>query len=250
MNRRRIGWIALAAVTLGAVVVLFPAAADWLVTRDGSKIETDGPWEVENRLVVFKRPDGTYSSLRLSNVDLEASERLTREMAERLEREEKEAATGRRRPARRESVARLTEKDLPPVTRESDGEGGDRRPSKAEEGEGAAEAEEQGTRLEVSSWQEVTSPGDPGVVFVGEVRNRTERAALGVEVVVTLFDDEGEEIASAPATLTSTSVPPGRTVGFRAELLGTHHYEQATFAVSGDLVLSGSGVQETPVEGR
>lgn len=55
--------------------------ADWLVTREGERIETQGPWEVKKGTVVFTLPSGTLSSLRLSAVDLEASEALTAEAA-------------------------------------------------------------------------------------------------------------------------------------------------------------------------
>jgi glutaredoxin len=51
-----------------------PAAADWLVTRDGHRIETDGPWKVKGRMVVYTDTRGTLSSLRLDELDLEASE--------------------------------------------------------------------------------------------------------------------------------------------------------------------------------
>ena len=50
--------------------------ADWLVTRDGTRIETEGLWSMQGKLVVFELPDGTLSSLRLSLV---ASDRATAE---------------------------------------------------------------------------------------------------------------------------------------------------------------------------
>ena len=56
-----------------------PAAADWLVTRDGHRIETDGPWKVKGRIVVYTDTGGTLSSLRLDEVDLEASEAAGKE---------------------------------------------------------------------------------------------------------------------------------------------------------------------------
>ena len=58
-----------------------PAAADWIVTTDGERIETRGPWEVRGRLVVLTRTNGELASMRLSNVDLEASRRATEEAA-------------------------------------------------------------------------------------------------------------------------------------------------------------------------
>lgn len=55
-----------------------PAEADVLVTKDGQKIETDGPWEIKGRQVIFTTPKtGTLSAVRLSEIDLEASELAT-----------------------------------------------------------------------------------------------------------------------------------------------------------------------------
>jgi hypothetical protein len=59
------------------ILIGVPAAADWLVTREGSRIETRGAWKIKNQLVVFTLPSGELSSLRLSEVDLAASEAAT-----------------------------------------------------------------------------------------------------------------------------------------------------------------------------
>ena len=50
-----------------------PAAAEWLVTDDGARIETRGPWKVVGSSVVFTQTNGTLASLRAARVDLEAS---------------------------------------------------------------------------------------------------------------------------------------------------------------------------------
>ena len=57
------------------------ASADWLVTRDGQRVETKGPWKVKRNQVIFTLPNGTLSSLRLSEVDLDLSQQLTVEMS-------------------------------------------------------------------------------------------------------------------------------------------------------------------------
>ena len=67
-------------VSLGIALVAFsaaPVAADWLVTQEGDRIETDGPWKVDGRRVVFTLPNGSLSMMRLSEVDLPASEAAT-----------------------------------------------------------------------------------------------------------------------------------------------------------------------------
>ena len=61
----------------GSLVATDPANADVLVTRDGRQIQTDGPWEVKGRQILFTSPGGRLSSVRLSEIDLEASELAT-----------------------------------------------------------------------------------------------------------------------------------------------------------------------------
>ncbi len=74
--------------------------ADWLVTQDGERIETKGGWQVKGRMVVFTRPEGTLSSLRLSEVDLDASREATIRAAEAASRPAASAPALPRRPAR------------------------------------------------------------------------------------------------------------------------------------------------------
>lgn len=62
-------WLLSAALaTLG-----LPARADWLVTREGQVIETEGSWSVDGQVVKFKTLQGTLASIRTSEIDLEAS---------------------------------------------------------------------------------------------------------------------------------------------------------------------------------
>lgn len=228
-------WAIAGGSLLVAAALLVPAAADWLVTRDGDRVETAGPWRVENRLVVFERPDGTFASMRLTEIDLEASERLTRELAER-------ARAPKPVPEQRTAVIRLTERDLPPVPRaEQTEEPTDSRGSaESEDGStdgGDAEAEEQA--LQVVSWRDVGGAESPGIELVGDVRNVSEHTALTVEVTVVLLDEAGDVIETGPALLTSTALPPGQTAGFRASFPGVFYYAGLEFRTSASLALSG-----------
>src|SRR6476661_7310749 len=74
MKRKAVWWLMTLAYGISSHA---PAAADWLVTREGGRIETRGAWKVKNQLVVFTLPNGTLSSLRLSEIDLAASEKAT-----------------------------------------------------------------------------------------------------------------------------------------------------------------------------
>ena len=62
-------------VTLAAASA---ARAEVLVTTSGERVETRGPWRVAGRQVIFTSTGGTLSALRLSEVDLEASEQASR----------------------------------------------------------------------------------------------------------------------------------------------------------------------------
>jgi hypothetical protein len=69
------------ALTLAGICSL-PATAEWLATRDGHRIETDGPWKVKGRIVVYTDAKGTLSSIRLDEIDPEASEAVSEEPPE------------------------------------------------------------------------------------------------------------------------------------------------------------------------
>lgn len=233
---RRARWALAGAGVAVAAALLVPAAADWLVTRAGDRIETAGPWRVENRLVVFQRPDGTWASMRLSEIDLEASERLTRELAERARSPEAEPA-----PPPRQVIARLTEKELPPV-------GPEAAPGAEPSGEAAAGEAPKPEALQIVTWREVGGPERTGTEFVGDVRNLTDHTALGVTVTVVLLDEAGEEAETAEALLTTTSLPPGRTAGFRASFPGIYRYAGVEFRARGELVLSDRDSEEPQAE--
>lgn len=65
-----------------AVVILLmasmPAAADWLVTRDGQRIETQGSWQMKGKAVLFTQADGRVDQLPRDYIDFEASQRASR----------------------------------------------------------------------------------------------------------------------------------------------------------------------------
>ena len=106
--------ILLAAWCLAAV----PSWADILVTRDGQRIETDGPWEVKGRQIVFTTASGVLSAVRLSEIDLEASELATHppepEVAEDTlsDREPRLGEMSQRGKGRPEATIVLTNEDL------------------------------------------------------------------------------------------------------------------------------------------
>lgn len=89
-SRRHPKIILLLGVGLWAPFFAAPVLADWLVTRDGTQIETRGAWRVEEERVVFTHSNGTLSTLRVTEVDLDASEALTSRRASKDEAVQKE----------------------------------------------------------------------------------------------------------------------------------------------------------------
>lgn len=61
-----------------------PAAADWLVTRDGQRIETRGAWQMKGKAVIFTQKDGRIDQLPRDYIDFEASERASRGEAPKI----------------------------------------------------------------------------------------------------------------------------------------------------------------------
>lgn len=70
--------VALVAVLVASMAASMPAAADWLVTRDGQRIETQGRWQMKGKAVIFTQADGRIDQLPRDYIDFEASERASR----------------------------------------------------------------------------------------------------------------------------------------------------------------------------
>jgi len=210
----------------GAVAAV--AAADWLVTREGARVETRGAWEVKGRQVVFTLPNGTLSSLRLDEVDLEASASATAEARKPLP----EPMTAE--PEKRAPILVLTNKDIRPGS----GRPGSGRPEPADgtaaeaSGSGQAGSEPGGSgdlagaasgaggdvEIQLLTWKAQPSDTVGGLEIVGTVRNVGTDPAAKVEVGVTIPDENGETLFETTAFVRSAGLAPGRHTNFRALL--------------------------------
>ena len=103
-----------AALVISALLAAAGASADLLVTLDGTTLETEGPWSIDGKLVVFHLPGGRLTSLRVNRVDLEASAAAT---AAQRETSSQEAAPKQSQPA--EAVLTLTDGDVRHVAPET-----------------------------------------------------------------------------------------------------------------------------------
>lgn len=194
-----------------------PAAADWLVTRDGARVESKGTWTVKGNQVLFRQPNGTLSALRLSEVDLDASALATAQAKEAALQPPPTPAP------HRESILRLTEKDLPPVDSEEKAAAGtDGKPQEKK----AAEA------LMVSSWDRVDLPNAAGVEIFGTVTNQGTVLVTAGTVAVSLYDEEGGILVTEAAELSNPAVAPGGSATFRIQFPGLVSFATAKFAVA------------------
>lgn len=218
--RATIPVIILAALLLAAS----PSSADWLVTHAGGRVETRGPWQVKGKLVVFTQADGTLASLRLTDVDLEASAKATAE-----------APVPGQVPvpveAPRKKLAVLTDDTIvhtkkPPAAAPAE-EGDQDKKDKAE-----TPSRPKGT-VSVSQWTRAERPGGDGLDIQGTLQNNTDKIAANAGVEVQLFNEAGERIGTAVAIVNSPSIEPHGTVGFRANFPGVFSFAQAKFETKG-----------------
>jgi hypothetical protein len=212
--------LALAALLLAAS----PSAADWLVTHAGGRVETQGAWQVKGKLVVFTQADGTLASLRLTDVDLEASAKATATAAAEA------PATAQAAPeAPRKKLAVVTDANLVrtkkalAATTEEDGEKKDKKEP----------ASKPAGTVSVGSWTRVERPGGDGIEIQGALQNNTDKIAANVGVEVQLFNEAGERIGTAVAIVNSPSIQPNGLVGFRATFPGVFSFAQAKFETKG-----------------
>jgi hypothetical protein len=206
--------IVLGLLVLGTAMV--PAHADWLVTRDGGRVETKGTWQVKGKLLVFTRAvDGALASLRVAEVDLDASTKATAEAKVKAE-----APPPVETPQKKLAV--LTDKDFrKPTPPAADGE-----------------APKDGTpahsgRLAVSGWKKLDRPDGDGIAVEGTVQNTTGDVIINASVEVQIFNEAGERVGTAPGILTATSIQGNGAVRFRANFPGVFTFTEAKFETNG-----------------
>jgi hypothetical protein len=217
VNRLRSPWLLVAAALAAA-----PAAADWLVMKDGGRIETKGSWKVEGRRVLFTQPNGTLSVLKLDEVDLDQSAAVT---AAEVEAARKAAEPEPEAPARRAPVLRLTEKDIPP----SPEAGGEEGAPAAAAGAEAAPASD----LAVASWEKVQNASADGIEIFGTIRNSGTNNITSPSVMVMIYGQDGGLLATNEGTINSGMIAPGQSANFRVAFPGVPDFASVKFDVQG-----------------
>ncbi len=192
-----------------------PARADWLVTRDGGRVETKGAWQIKGKLVVFTRADdGALASLRTAEVDLDASAKATADAKVKAE------APPPPEPEHKK-IAVLTDKDFhkpPPAADAETPDKGAPAPSGP---------------LVVSTWKKVDNPSGDGLTIEGQIHNATHELMINASVNVQLLNEAGEQVGTAQGLLAATSIQADSTVTFRANFPGVFTFKDARFQVNG-----------------
>ncbi len=195
-----------------------PVFGDWLVTQRGERIETVGPWEVRGKLVVFTQTNGTLASMRLSEVDLEASRGET----ERA----KSPPPAPPPPPPKKAVLVLTDADVKKSAP----------PAAAPSGAEAAAPKPAGTVTEdlvVVSWQEIEGSGELELQLMGELRNKASDVISDVKLTVRLLDSQGGVLATTEAMIPDDALGPGKSTRFRAVFGNIFAYDSVAFEARG-----------------
>jgi hypothetical protein len=210
-----------------------PAQADWLLTRDGARVETRGPWTVKGKLVVFTLPNGTLSSMRAEAVDLEASARATAEAQARTAAPAPEPAPV----AKPRPVLVLTDADVEHVDEEGEaatGEGEAAGEAATGEASGAeASGGDRAGALTVPSWDQVYDADRNLLEIYGVVRNGGRDVMANVTVDAAVYDQNGLLLTTASSSLTEPALQPGATANFRLAFPGLAAISAARFEVRG-----------------
>jgi len=219
---------------VGLILLLAPApaAGDWLVTRDGARVETEGAWEVKGRLVVFSAANGTLSSLQLRDVDLAASGEATAEALRAPKAEE-------RAEPRQTSVV-LTDEDVGHLDPSSGAVEAD---SEAEAA--AAPAGPSTPTLEVTAWREEPLPEDDGLQVIGTVRNTGPGIAARIQLIATVYDVEEEFLGVGEGQLSTQALAEGRQATFRVPFPGLFTFSSVTFETKA-LSIAGEAPEPAP----
>jgi hypothetical protein len=212
-----------AAALTGALVVLAAGAAraDWLVTRDGARLETKGAWKVDGRRVLFTMPNGTLSTMRTDDIDLDQSALVTTQAKEAPPVPEVAI------PVKKEPILRLTEKDIPPMGALANEEGD------ATSGKDGKSSGSEVSALEVISWEKTDDASGEGLEIFGTLKNGSPNIITTPTLLVAIYDAEGGLLATNGGEVNAPQIEPGKTANFRVAFPGVPDFATAKFDAQG-----------------
>lgn len=213
-----------------------PTFADWLVTKEGGRVETKGPWKIQGGIVVFTLPNGTLSSMRLREVDLDKSALLTAETKRAAEEAKKpEAESEAKAP-----VLVVTNDDVkqaaPPAPGSEDGEEGEGEDVEggaagSGDGGGSALGAEISAGFKIVSWQLRNRADIEGFEVIGTLENTSEDVQSRLTAVIRVNTPEGRFVAERRALLGTARLDPAKRTSFSAEFPRTQGAGDVTIFV-------------------
>jgi hypothetical protein len=226
----RVRWFRIGLV-LGLLIALpaLPAAADWLVTQDGDRVETRGPWEIRGKLVVFTLPNGTLSSMRLTDVDLDASEQLANS------RQAPSAAVAPEA-ERREATIVITDSDVAHVGPEAASSATERQ-EVGTQARAQLAAAASGEGLTVAAWSQEYDDAIDGVVLTGSIENRSPNLHTEITLQVMLYNTDGSLAGRAAATVDNMLLREGQSSSFRAAFAGIVGFDRPEFRINSSALI-------------
>jgi hypothetical protein len=177
--------------------------------------------------VVFRLANGTLSSMHLSELDLEASERLTTSRSRPVQKPQKRTRT---EPEKSKFI--ITDDDVKhvnPASARAEGDEGEPKISAP----AAAREESEGEGVAVSQWDTVYDEAIDGVVPSGTLENRDSRGHQELALAISLVSEGGVPAGRAHAALAKNALKGGESTTFRASFPGVPDFEKAEFGISG-----------------
>lgn len=245
MHRRWLGVVAAALAGAAALSMASAANADWIVTKQGERFETKGAWKEKGKLLVFTLPNGTLSSIRTDRVDVAASQHAT----EQAKQQAAAPPPPPPEPTHRKSVIVLTDKDFQKSPPAAEGEatgGAGAAPADASKGDAAAaksakddahpaapssasaaqQPHDGPSPIEVVSWERVPvlQSKANGAEINGTLRNASRDVVTEVNLVASLYDENGAIVAKVPATVDTQVLPPTESSKFHLVADGVFNF--------------------------
>ena len=214
------------AAGLAAGSMVGSASADWLVLRDGARLETKGAWKVDGRRVLFTLPNGMLSTVRTDEVDLDQSALVTTQAREVA------AAPAVVVKEKKEPVLRLTEKDIPPVGAAAMAAAEKEGSAAGKEGEGK-DKDAVTSPLEVISWEKTENSTGDGLEIFGTIKNGGSNIIITPTLLVAIYDADGGLLASVDGEVNSPQIQPGKTANFRVAIPGVPDFAAVKFDAQG-----------------
>jgi hypothetical protein len=205
------------------------ARADWLVTREGGRLEIKGTWKEKGKLVIFTLPDGTLSSMRTEQVDLEASRAATADAVAEAERKATEAAQEAVEKPRKKSIISLTDKDFKKAAPPEEEAGADGK----DKADPAKTSSPSANGVQVVNWERVPNEKvtSDGLELTGSLRNGGEEQATDIQVMANLYDEVGTLVGKVPAQLSKPTLGPGESTPFSIAAPGLYSFSAVRFDV-------------------